>query len=306
MQLSRRKFLVNGSLSIAGTMFLSNNIFANKKAMRTTLGIQLYSVRDDMKTDPLGTLKQLAAMGYKNVEHANYVDRKFYGYTALEFKKILSDLSLKMPSGHTVMSDKHWDKATKDFTDVWKQTVEDAATVGQHYVISPWLDESLRKNYDDLISFLDVFNKSGELCKKSGLKFGYHNHDFEFKYSLNDKKIYDIILEKTDPALVAQQIDIGNMYGAGGRALEILKKHPGRFESMHVKDEIKAANKGEMNDDYESTVLGKGILPVKEIVDLFRKSGGTKEFIIEQESYQGKTPIECAKEDLKIMKSWGY
>jgi len=218
----------------------------------------------------------------------------------------LNDLGLQMPSGHTVMSDKHWDKATNDFTDEWKQTVEDAATVGQKYVISPWLDESLRKNYDDLISFLNVFNKSGELCKKSGLKFGYHNHNFEFKYSLNGKKLYDIILEHTDPALVIQQMDIGNMYGAGGRALDIIKKYPGRFESMHVKDEIKAAKKGEMDEDYESTILGKGLLPVKEIVELARKSGGTTEFIIEQESYQGKTPLECSKEDLKIMKSWGF
>lgn len=306
MQLSRRKFIVNGSLSLAGTVFLSNNIFANTKAMNTTLGIQLYSVRDDMKKDPLGTLKQLADMGYKNVEHANYVDRKFYGYTASEFKKVLSDLGLKMPSGHTVMNDSHWNKTTNDFTDEWKQTVEDAAIVGEQYVISPWLDESLRQNYDDLVSFLDKFNKSGELCKKSGLKFGYHNHDFEFKYSLNGEQIYDIILAKTDPELVLQQIDIGNMYGAGGRALDILKKHPGRFESMHVKDEIKTKDKGEMNDNYESTILGNGILPVKEIVDLFRKLGGTTEFIIEQESYQGRTPLECSKEDLKVMKSWGY
>jgi sugar phosphate isomerase/epimerase len=64
--------------------------------------------------------------------------------------------------------------------------------------------------------------------------------------------------------------------------------------------------KGEMGDDYESTILGAGILPVKEIVDLFRKKGGTTEFIIEQESYQSKTPLESAKEDLKVMKSWGY
>ncbi len=306
MKLSRRKFLVSGSLSIAGTMLLPNNIFATTNAMDTILGIQLYSVRDDMKKDPMDTLKQLAAMGYKNVEHANYVDGKFYGYAPTEFKKVLDDLGLKMPSGHTVMNASHWDAAANDFTDVWKQTVTDAATVGQRYVISPWLDEGLRKNYDDLLGFLDVFNKCGELCKKSGLKFGYHNHDFEFKYSLKGKQIYDIILEKTDPALVVQQIDIGNMYGAGGRALEIIKKHPGRFESMHVKDEIKAADKGEMGDNYESTVLGKGILPVKEIVDLGKKSGGTTEFIIEQESYQGKTPIDCAKEDLKIMKAWGY
>lgn len=306
MKLSRRKFLVNSSLTVAGTLFLSNHTFANEKAKNTILGLQLYSVRDDMKRDPLGTLKKLSAMGYKNVEHANYIDRKFYGYTATEFKKVLDDLGFKMPSGHTVLSEKHWDKATNDFTDAWKQTVEDAAIVGQHYVISPSLDQKLCSNYDGLIAFLDLFNKSGELCKKSGLKFGYHNHDFEFKYSLNGKQVYDIILEHTDPALVLHQMDIGNMYGAGGRAIEILKKHPGRFESMHVKDEIKSKDKGEMGDAYESTVLGKGVLPVKEIIDLFKKSGGTTEFIIEQESYQGKTPLDCSRENLKIMKSWGY
>ena len=306
MKVSRRKFIVNSSLTLTGAMFLSKNIFAKNKERKTILGIQLYTVRDDMKADPLGTLKQLADMGYKNVEHANYIDRKFYGYSASEFKKMLDGSGLKMPSGHTVMMEEHWDKTKKDFTDVWKQTVEDAATVGQHYVISPWLDENLRKNYDNLVSFLGIFNKSGELCKKSGLKFGYHNHDFEFKYSLNGEQIYDIILDRTDPSLVLQQIDIGNMYGAGGRALDILKKHPGRFESMHVKDEIKTKDKGEMNDNYESTILGKGVMPVKEIIDQFRKTGGTKEFIIEQESYQGISPLECSKEDLKIMQGWGY
>jgi len=310
MKVSRRKFLMSGSMSFAGTMLLPKSFLAMNNIFHSgnnhIIGIQLYSVRDDMKNDPLSTLKQLAAMGYKNVEHANYVNRKFYGYAPVEFKKVLDDLGLKMPSGHTVMNGADWDKTANDFTDKWKQTVDDAATVGQKYVISPWLDESLRKDYDDLVRFLDIFNKCGELCKKSGLKFGYHNHDFEFKYSLNGKQIYDIILDKTDPHLVLQQMDIGNMYGAGGRALDILKKHPGRFESMHVKDEIKSPDKGEMNDNYESTVLGKGVLPVKEIIDLAKKSGGTTEFIIEQESYQGKTPIQCAQEDLKVLQNWGY
>lgn len=306
MHLSRRKFIVNSSLTLAGTMLVPDLIFAKRKYKETILGIQLYTVRDAMKLNPRNTLQQLAAMGYKNVEHANYVDRKFYGYTATEFRKVLDNLGLRMPSGHTVMSDKHWDISKNDFTDEWKQTVDDAAIAGQQYVISPWLDEGLRKNYDDLLGFLDIFNKCGELCKKSGLQFGYHNHNFEFKYSLNGKQIYDIILDHTDPDLVLQQIDIGNMYGAGGRALEILKKYPGRFKSMHVKDEIKSEDKGEMEDNYESTILGKGLLPVKEIVDHFKKTGSTTEFIIEQESYQGKDPLDCAKENLKIMKLWGY
>ncbi len=306
MTVNRRKFIKSSAVALAGTLLLPDDIFANKKKMNTITGLQLYSVRADMQKAPMDTLKQLADMGYRYVEHANYVNRKFYGYSPKEFKKVLDDLNLKMPSGHTVLSGKEWDESKKDFSDKWKQTIEDAAIVGQKYVISPWMDESLRQDYDGLLRFLDVFNKCGELCKQSGLKFGYHNHDFEFKYSLNGQKVYDIILEKTDPSLVLQQIDIGNMYGAGGRALDILKKHPGRFESMHVKDEIVSKTGGEMNDNYESTVLGKGVLPVKEIVDLFRKKGGTTEFIIEQESYQDLTPLESAKQDLAMMKKWGY
>jgi sugar phosphate isomerase/epimerase len=263
------------------------------------VGIQLYSVRDDMKKDPLSTLKQLSGMGYRYVEHANYVNRKFYGYSASEFRKILDDLNLKMLSGHTVMGKAHWDATKKEFTDAWKYTVEDAAVAGQKFVISPSLEESLRRNYDDMLAYMDVFNKSGELCNKSGMKFGYHNHDFEFKQSLNNISVFDIIMQHTDPKLVAQQLDIGNMYGGGGRAMDILKKYPGRFELIHVKDEIKAG------DDYESTVLGKGIIGTKQVIDVARKQGAAH-FIIEQESYQGKTPIDCAKEDLQIIKKWGY
>src|SRR5204862_3440885 len=223
-----------------GSSLLSRLSFANTNTKGNELvGIQLYSVRDDMGKDPLGTLQQLSAMGYKHVEHANYVNRKFYGYTAAEFKKILDGLGIKMPSGHTVLGSQHWDTAKKEFTDLWKYTVEDAATMGQQYVISPSLNEAYRKDKDGLLSFMEVFNKSGELCKKSGMKFGYHNHNFEFSTELNGKKMYDIILQNTDPQLVIQQIDIGNMYGAGGRALEIIKQYPGRFASMHVKDEIK-------------------------------------------------------------------
>ncbi len=305
MHTSRRTFLKTGTLALAGTTLLSSQLFAAAAGNQLT-GIQLYSVRDDMKKDPAGTLKQLAAMGYVYVEHANYVDQKFYGYDAASFKKVLDDLGLKMPSGHTVMTPEHWDESKNDFTDVWKKTVEDAATVGQHYVISPWLDESKRTNMNDFKRYMEVFNKSGELCKKSGMKFGYHNHDFEFSTKLDGVKLYDLILQNTDPSLVAQQLDIGNMYHAGGIAQDIVKQYPGRFELMHVKDEIKSKDKGEMDGGYESTVLGKGILPVKQIVDLGKKAGGTTQFIIEQESYQNSTPLASAKADLQIMKGWGY
>jgi len=294
--LNRRSFLQTSAL--AGTaLLLSPSLFANNKAKQKTIGIQLYSVREAMKNDPLGTLKKVAEMGYKNIEHANYVDAKIYGYTPKEFRKVIDDLDLAMPSGHTVMGANHWDATKNDFTDVWKKTVEDAALMGQKYVISPWLDISLRKNFDDCKGFMEVFNKSGELCKKSGMKFGYHNHDFEFSLLLASVKVFDIILQNTDPNLVAQQLDIGNMYGGGGRAIDLLKQYPGRFELMHVKDEIKV-EKG----NYESAILGTGIIGVADVLKLAAKSGGTTQYIIEQESYQRKPPFDCIKADLDWIK----
>ena len=255
-----------------------------------------------MMKNPAGTLKQLAQMGYKHVEHANYIDRKFYGYTAKEFKKVLDDLGLKMPSGHTVMGKNHWDAAKKDFTDAWKYTIEDAAYMGQHYVISPWMDETMRKTYDDMLGYLEVFNKCGELCQKAGMRFGYHNHWAEFTETLNGQKLFDIMMKNLDVKKVVMQLDIGNMYIGGAKALDVIGQYPGKFELIHVKDEIAVNTK----EKYESTVLGKGILPVKEVLDICRKTGGTKVFIIEQESYQNISPLASVKEDLEIIHKWGF
>lgn len=303
MDTSRRIFIKNTSLAVAGAALLSDQLFASPKKIER-LGLQLYTIRDAMKSDPKGSLTKVADMGFVHVEHANYVDRKFYGYTAKEFKKLLSDLSLQMPSGHSVMKADDWDASRKDFTDKWKYTVEDAAEVGQRYIMSPWLDESLRTDKDALKRFMDQFNKCGELCKKSNITFGYHNHNFEFTTMMGDGTLYDFILNNTDPSLVAQQFDIGHL-GANATPLDILKKYPGRFELMHVKDIVKNDSFKE-DGGYESTTLGDGILPVKDILKLARKIGGTSQFIIEQEQYQGKDPFDCSKIDLQKMKKWGY
>jgi sugar phosphate isomerase/epimerase len=302
MSTSRRNFLITGGLSVAAVAIGSHKLFAEAKP-KTYLGLQLYSVRDDMHKDPSGTLKLLADMGYRYVEHADYHNRKFYGYSPVDFKKLLEGYNLDMVSGHVVMTPSDYDYTKKDFSDNWKNTVEDAATVGQKYLISPWLDESLRKNIDDFKAYMGVFNKSGELCQKAGMKFGYHNHDFEFSTMLDGKVLYDLIMEYTDPALVVQQLDMGNLYNGGVKAIDIVTKYPGRFELMHVKDEIPSKRKEEK---YESTILGEGIVGTRKICDIGRKSGGTKYFIIEQESYQDKTPIDSCREDYAIMKKWGY
>lgn len=325
MKTSRRGFIRTGAMAVLGASMLPGLDFdlqkqkgkKEKKAKdekkpkpeqaksgrKLMTGLQLYSVRDDMMKDPRGTLTQLAKMGYVYVEHANYVDQKFYGFPAQEFRKILDDLGLKMISGHTVFGKQHWDEAKKDFSDSWKKLVEDAGVLGQKWVISPSMDNSMRKNYDDFKKYMDIFNLNGKLCQKQGMKFGYHNHDFEFSEKLNGEKLFDIIMKSIDPALVALQLDMGNLYNGGAVALDVMNQYPGRFEIMHVKDEIPSK---EGNEKYESTILGKGIVKTKEVCDLGKSKGGTVCYIIEQESYQGKTPMECVQEDLKIMKDWGY
>jgi sugar phosphate isomerase/epimerase len=286
MKTSRREFLKKSALGVATLSVMSESVLGMAAKGELT-GVQLYSVRDDMKADPMGTLKALSAMGYKAVEHASYRERKFYsGWTAKEFKKILDDLGMAMPSGHTVLGPAHWDEAKKDFTDAWKYTVEDAAILGQQFVISPSMHGDYRKSQDALKKLMDIFNKSGELCKKSGMKFGYHNHDFEFAEKLDGVSVYEIILKNTDPNLVIQQLDIGNLYNGGANAKDVMKASEG-------------------NEKFESTILGTGIVPVKDVIDMGRKTG-TIHFIIEQESYQGKTPLAAVKEDLAIMKKWGY
>lgn len=306
MNFSRRSFLRKSAFGLGAITMTTSALQSLAAAKYNKLvGIQLYSVREDMKMDPMGSLTKLAEMGYKYVEHANYVNRKFYGWTAQEFKKRLDDLGIKMPSGHTVMGKPHWDDSKKDFTDLWKYTVDDAAVMGQEFVISPSIDMGIRKDKNLLLKYMEIFNKSGELCQKSGMKFGYHNHDFEFSEKLDGELLYDIMLNNTDPKLVTQQLDIGNMINGGGIPGEILKKFPGRFVSMHVKDEVPSAVG---HEKFESTILGKGSgqIDVLALVKLGDKLGGTKHFIIEQESYQGLKAMDCVKEDLQIMKKWGY
>jgi len=302
MKTSRRTFIKTGALVTAGAALLRNQVFASAPK-KSIVGLQLYSIRDEMKKDPMGSLKEVSKMGYVYVEHANYVDGKFYGYVPKEFRKVLDDLGLKMISGHTVFGKNHWDASKKDFSDSWKKLVDDAAILGQLYVVSPSMEQSQYKTRDNLMKTIEQFNKCGDLCHSKGMKFGYHNHDFEFTTEFEGKKMFDIIMDTIDRNKVVIQLDTGNLYNGGAIALDVMNKYKGRFENLHVKDEIKSSGG---NEKYESCILGEGIVNIKNLLELATKTGGTELYVIEQESYQGKTPMECVRRDLEIMKSWGY
>src|SRR5664279_1376589 len=301
MKTSRRTFVKSSAMVALGAAILPRSVFSSL-AEQTVVGLQLYSVRDDMQKDPKGSLKKLADMGYKVVEHAGYADGKFYGFTPVEFKKILGDLDLKMYSGHVDFGMKAWDASKKDFTDTWKKTVEDAAFMGQKFVLTPELADEAQKDYDTLLKVIDLWNKCGQLCQKYGMKFGYHD-DFNANAVLNNMGIYDIIMKYSDPKLTVQQYDIANLYNAAGTdPMDIIKKYPGRFPSLHVKDVLKEKNS---EDRHDSTILGKGVLNVKDVVELAVKNGAWL-LIIEQEAYQNESPMDCVKDDLAAMKNWGY
>lgn len=301
---SRRQFMQKSAVLLGGVLVppsvssALSGVFSEQKRAKH-IGLQLYSVRDDMKKDPKGTLQKIAAIGYKEAEPAAYIypeaytKRVIYSYSPMEFRKITDGLGLKIPSSHVVFSMKHWDESKNDMTDTWKKVVEDALIMGQKYIISPWFDAD-KTNLDAVKKGIEIYNKVGMLTAKSGLRFGFHNHHQEFTQKFNDEYLYDIMLKGFDLTYVCQQLDICNMSIADVDPMRWLKMFPNHFELMHVKDRNKTKP--------ESTILGDGALKMHDILDFARTKTKTKYWVIEQESYGDKTPLECVKIDLERLK----
>ncbi len=309
----RREFLKTAGAMAAGGLVIPTSCTPEKSNTNETpppappkdkdIGIQIYTLRDEIENDGLEiTMEMVAAAGYKWIEPYGYENGKFLDKTPAEFKQMLADLGMRAPSVHSVTEVSS--EGGKDaIVDQMKATAEDAIALGAEYMVWAYLKPEDRTSMEDYKRHIETWNKFSEVCKEVGIQFAYHNHDFEFSEKLNGKLIFDLIMELTDPDKVVLQLDIGNMYIAGAKALDIVNKYPGRFENIHVKDMIKSESEGH---GFESTILGTGQVGTKEVTDISRQKGGTKVFIIEQESYQGKTPLECMKEDLAIMKNWGY
>lgn len=235
------------------------------------IGLQLYTLRADLAKDLEGTLKKVAAIGYKEVELFGYNDGKFFGKTPKEFKAILGGLGLAPVSGHYGAGVQN--KTTKGtLSNDWQRAVDDAAELGQKYVNCAYLTDEERKSIEDYKKYVDLFNKSGEVAKKAGLQFGYHNHDFEFK-KLDGQLPYDLIAS-TDPKLVKLELDLYWIVKAGLDPVDLFKKYPGRFPLWHVKDMDKT--------DKSFAEVGTGSIDFKKIFD-HRKLAGLTHFFVEQD-----------------------
>jgi sugar phosphate isomerase/epimerase len=272
---SRRDFLLRSTAFTAGSLLLPSFTYAPNKSQN--FGVQLYSFRNEMAKDAIATLKQIASLGFKEIETARSQKGHYYGLGPAEMKSVCDDLDMNLKSGHVHLDDK------------WQQTMEEAVESGQEYLICSSMP-SEGQNVDNYKKVAEEFNKAGEACKKLGLKFGYHNHEYEFETE-NNQVLYDVLLSNTEGDLVHMELDLGWVVVAGKDPLDYFKKYPGRFPLWHLKDM-------DMNKK-ESTEFGKGGLDIPEIM-AHKKASGVKHIFIEQEEY-ANNPLESMKHNMAYL-----
>jgi sugar phosphate isomerase/epimerase len=279
---NRREFIKNSAFMAAGSLLLPQLVRSSANTRVKNIGIQLYTVRKEMTDDPAGTLKQLAKIGFKELESARSDKGNYYGLKPKEIRKITEDLGMKLRSGHI-----HVDKD-------WQRSIAEAAETGQQYIISAVLP-SQGQTIEHYQESADAFNKLGEECKKSNLSFGYHNHDSEFE-TVKGKVLYDILLERTHPDLVTMEMDLGWVVAAGHDPFQYFHTYPGRFPLWHLKDMDKVRK--------QSTEFGKGQVDIKGLLQ-HAKQAGMKHFFLEQEEY-AHTAFESIQIDYDFLSRLDY
>lgn len=290
--MKRRDFIKTTAGLAATSALMPSSFFADKS---TPIGVQLWSVRDAMQKDAVGTLTQLSKQGYKYVEGFGFNQGKWFGLTPKEMKKTLSGLGMTMKSGHQMLTTKQYDFDKKMLTDDFKIAVDAAAEVGQTYLINPYMADGER-NKESVAKLCDIFNKAGELCKSKGLQFGYHNHAFEFDTRIDNETMYRYLLDNTDSKLVIMEMDMCWVVRGKYNPVDWFKLYPGRFHLAHMKDLASQAKDG-------SCIIGDGVVNFKEII-ANQKLAGLKMWIVELEDYV-KTSVEdvavCYKNLRKIL-----
>ena len=210
--------------------------------------IQLYSVRDDIQKDFKGTIAAVAKAGYTGIEAASYSNGKFYGLPPAEFKKEINAAGMQVLSSHTGISLADEIEKT-DWNEIWKWWDEAIAAhkaAGMKYIVKPSMPTP--KTLADLKAYCDYYNKVGEKCNAAGLKFGYHNHDYEFG-KIEGEVMYDYMLKNTNPANVFFQMDVYWTVMGKKSPVDYFNQYPGRFEILHIKDNKELGQSGMVGFD---------------------------------------------------------
>jgi sugar phosphate isomerase/epimerase len=241
--ISRRNFLQTGVVALTGL-----GLGCVGKS-RKPLGIQLYTLRDEMARSVSGTIQELARIGYSEVEFAGY-----FNHDAKEIRRLLDEHGLTAPSGHVPL---HLLQSEPE------KTIEFAAAVGHRYIVVPWLAEEHRQSINQYRLTAETFNSIAEKCKAAGLQFAYHNHAFEFD-AIDGQVPYDVLLKETDPELVKMEMDIYWVTKAGKSPIHYISEWPGRFPLWHIKD---------MMSDGSMVDVGDGEIDFPALIQYREKAG---------------------------------
>jgi sugar phosphate isomerase/epimerase len=278
----RRTFLATlGGAALA--LATSRRGFPGTTRKLKRVGLQLYTVRDAMAKDVPGTLARVAQIGYKEVEFAGY-----FGKTPHEIHELLEKYHLTAPSSHV---------SYPDGGDGWKKAVAEAKEVGHQYVTVPWTPEEKRQGPDAWKRVADDFNQAAKVAHASGLRFAYHNHDYELVKS-GDVLPFDALLQYTDPKLVEFEMDLYWMVHGGADPLTYFQRFPGRFTMVHVKDAMPAPA-------LTMTDVGKGTIDFKKIFAWDAAHGAhIKHYFVEHD--QPADPFASIETSYKYLANLNY
>jgi sugar phosphate isomerase/epimerase len=282
----RRQFLTNTALAAAGSLVAGCDLLAASAYNKKQMGLQLYSLRDEISGSGLpAVLKKIKAAGYTNVEFYGYdAASQYFKHTPAGVAQMLKDNGLISKSSHCMMNllDKDGQKA-----------IDAAKTIGNEYLVIPWLLPEMRKNIDDYKRLAEYMNKAAVLCKKNKLKLAYHNHEFEFEKFGGEVSGYDVLLNDCDKKLIDFEMDLYWIVYAGLDPVELFKQNPGRFKMWHVKDMDK-------NDRTKNAAIGAGSINFKPVFENAAISG-LQYFYVEQETFSTPTD-EAIRDSVKFIR----
>ena len=295
--MNRREFINKSAAVLALSTLVGQQACADSaaKGNKGRIGIQLYSVKDELPKDFMGTLKKIAAMGYAEVEPYGFKGDKFLNHTMKEFKAIVNDLGMTISSVHSGSGIFPEDTNAKEW-DFWKKVSTELKSGGGKWAVQAGYPGA--KTLDDLKKIGEHFNRIGEVCKKSaGIKFAYHNHDAELK-KLDNEVILEYLIKNTDPKLVNFQLDLGHVVNGNGSpdaCIQLLRNYPKRIAMWHASD-FDATNRN-------YTDVGKGSVPYPALFEL-AASSGLQVLTVEQET-DGDIFASC-KVDFDYLKQFKW
>jgi sugar phosphate isomerase/epimerase len=276
---TRRNFIINTSLAAAALALPSLAFSMNKKE----IGLQLYTLREELPKNVKETLEKVAASGYTNVETYGFsIKDQFWGLSPIELKKILDNNKLKAVSGHYNLGSYLYDGNTVELV----AAIEAAKILKNEFLTVPWIDEPFRKSIEDYKKIALRLNQAAKMCKESGLKLAYHNHDFEFQKH-DGVTGYEILLNETDKNLVYFELDLYWVVRSGNDPLKLFKENPGRFKMWHVKDMDKT-------NQALNTEVGSGLIDFKPFFAAIKQSGMIH-FFVEQENNYAVNSFQSVK-----------